>query len=182
MNEDPGWRVSWRVLWFLVPGTAQRALRSAPDGLDATRTLFISFCSSLILFGVVIAFIGDKNATAGIGWLIAIAAWGVASYVVTGAFERPLDCSGPRELGTAYRNRFFLRIAFSESVALFGFVATFAGGPWWAYYFGLPFAVAGLARAAPSVRNIAADQQRLSAAGCAESLVAALRLPPAQSA
>ena len=54
-------------------------------------------------------------------------------------------------------------------------------GPWWVYFFGLPFAAVGLALAAPTRATVRREQDLLSLAGCDVSLVAALRSPEYRS-
>jgi hypothetical protein len=180
MNEDPGWRLSPWMFRFLIPYAGVRSARSEADGLLVLRSLFLSFCTSLILFGVVVAFVTDKSASENVGWIVAIAIVGIASLVLVRFLERPLDCSTPDALASSYRNLFFTRIACAEVPALFAFVAGFSRGPWWSYYLGLVFTAIGFWRAVPSVGNLALYQRQLTANGCAQSLVGVLRTRPAQ--
>jgi hypothetical protein len=95
--------------------------------------------------------------------------------------EKPLDCASDQQLSGTYRTRFFLRIAFGESVALFAFVAVFTGAPLWMYYAGATVSLIWFwTRAAPTRTALARDQEALNAAGCSRSLVAALRTVPPQ--
>ena len=92
--------------------------------------------------------------------------------------EKPLDCSDDRRLAESYRTRFFLRIAFAESAALFGFVGFFTASEWWVYPGGVAIAFAWFARAAPTRTRLQQDQEHLSEQGCFRALVPALtRLP-----
>jgi hypothetical protein len=82
-------------------------------------------------------------------------------------------------LAGSYRTRFFQRIAFAQSVALFGFVFAFIGAPFWVYYLGAAFTLACFwIVAAPTRTALANDQRELDARGCVLSLVAALLRTP----
>lgn len=102
---------------------------------------------------------------------------GFTAGLVGPGIERPLDCTDDRRLAGSYRTRFFLRIAFSEVAALFGFVAFFVTYYWWAYPIGAAIAALGFRRAAPTAANLRHDQEILSRSGCGRSLVRALRQP-----
>ena len=107
--------------------------------------------------------------------LLVVAASGI---LIEPLVERPLPCTDDRGLAGSYRARFFLRMAFAESAALFGFVGFFLTYAWWPYPIGAVMAALGFARAAPSRRNLERDQQDLVHRQCARSLVGALRLAP----
>jgi F0F1-type ATP synthase membrane subunit c/vacuolar-type H+-ATPase subunit K len=175
VNEDPGWPMSWRTFLIFVPGGAQYTQRNAPDGLVAMRSVFLSLCLALLAFGIVIPFVADPT-RGGWFWPTAVIAVGLATQVAVTVADGPLDCTSTTTLATSYRSRFFLRLALSESAALFGFVGSFLG-PWWTYYVGVAFAIVGFVRTAPTVRVLAAEQERLARSGCFQSLVAALRAP-----
>jgi hypothetical protein len=179
-DDDPGWGASWSMLLMLVPGGARYYLRSrkgaAGDGLRSLRAIFLGFAGSLVIYGVVLVIIGGGQAAGNAGpWAVALGAYGIVSLALTRAFERPLDCASEAALAQTYRTRFFMRVAFAQSAALFGFVAVFVVGPVWLYLLGAAFTAVGYARVAPTRANLAADQQRLAEQGCAGSLVAALR-------
>ena len=111
-------------------------------------------------------------------WLPILAAIGVLCTGLNHAVERPLDCSTDEKLAGSYRTRFFLRIAFAETVALFGFVFAFIGAARWIYYLGAAFSLIRFwTVAAPTRSALARDQETLNAAGCSRLLVAALRGP-----
>jgi hypothetical protein len=183
-DDDPGWSFSPRMLLWLVPGYLQLAFRSkggkVSDGLEATRQVWMSFTGSLLLFGVVILQVVKEPATGSpVPWIAGLAVAAIASLSAAEYFgRRPLDCTDQATLAASYRTRFFLRTAFSQSVALYAFTATFIVERWWIYWLFLPFALFGLWRNAPTRFHLEADQQRLRLNGCQHSLVRALRGPP----
>src|SRR5882762_1112882 len=127
-NDDPGWPRSISVFAFMVPGLMRSRLRrSGTDGLMLLRQVTMSFTLSSVLFGVVLAFMQLRG-----GRTVPLLAVLVVLAVLTTAMERkaerPLDCSSATALAGSYRTRFFLRVAFAETVALFGFVFAFNGG------------------------------------------------------
>ena len=135
----------------------------------------MSFTLSTVLFGVVLAFTQLRG-----GRTVPLLAVLVVLAVLTTAMERkaerPLDCSSATALAGSYRTRFFLRVAFAETVALFGFVFAFSGGAIWIYYAGAAFTLTRFwTGIAPTRSALAQDQAQLAAEGCVLSLVAALR-------
>ena len=181
-DDDPGWELSPRTLLFLWPGylrlRARRAQR-AGDGLAVIRQVWISFAAALLLIGAVSAAVAPTlPKTSATPWvaLLAVVAIG-ATAAESWALARPLRCESLVALSATFRTRFFLAIAFSESVALFGFVATINTGRWWLYFLGLPVGLIGHLRAAPTRGNLEAAQDDLRAKGCGLSLVRALRTP-----
>ena len=181
LDEDPGWRLSPRTLLYMVPGylgyETRRGGNGRHDGLEAMRQVCLTFSLSIILFGVVLVAVvhGEEKAPAG-PWIIGVA---IASALSLGAEElvgrRRLDCADPTSLATTYRSRFFIRITFSQAIAVFAFVGAMTVSEWWLYWMFLPFAFGGLARAAPTRGHLASDQDQLHADGCHLSLVRALR-------
>jgi len=187
VGEDPGWGPVWRQprLWLPIPFAGTRAAkraaeRGAIDALTAQRAIFLRFVVSLVAFGVILPIVGAGTGSASAAPFAGlIVAAGVASVAVPRAIERPLDCSSEAKLVAAYRVRFFLRAAFAQTVALFGFVGAFVTDAVWLYYLSLVLAAVGFARLAPTTRNLDRDQQALSAGGCSLSLIAALtRMEP----
>jgi hypothetical protein len=77
-----------------------------------------------------------------------------------------------------YRVRFFLRLAGAESAALAGFVGYMVSSVGWLYGVGAFFTAVGLARLAPTARNLSLDQDDVRRRGCTLSLTAALRQLP----
>ncbi|MCE9623611.1 MAG: hypothetical protein K8R99_14835 [Actinomycetia bacterium] len=159
LGEDPGWG------------------RENSDPLVVLRYLFISFCLAVLGMGVVVVFLGDTSEGSAPRWLslVATVAVGCMSLVAQALIPRPLDCASLKSLAMSYRARFFLRLAMSEVVGLAAFAMGIALGPWWVYYLGAAFTLAGFARLAPTARHIQQDQDRLSLNGCQLSLTEALR-------
>lgn len=177
-GEDPGWGSPWKMLLVLLPGGARMAARGSTDGLHLLRMLFMSFASAIVLFGVVLLLLGDseiEDAPSPGPWALGLAAYGIVALVATRLLERPLACDSDVALANSYRTRFFLRLAFSESVALVGFVLVFVVGPVWLYFLGAAFTAVGFARLAPTRGNLERDQEALQAAGCGRSVIGALR-------
>lgn len=185
-DDDPGWPVSPRLLLSLIPGiglafhlrgrgTKQR------DGLVTLREIFISFSVAIVLIGVWMAFLYPSTRSDGdpqVGLALGLAGAGALSVLGGSWGEHPLDCADERRLAGSYRTRFFLRVAFSEAAALFGFVGFFLADTWWSYPVGASITALGFARAAPTAAKLRRDQQRLAEKGCCQSLVRALRTVP----
>ena len=79
-GEDPGWGPTWRMLLMLLPGGARLAMRGSNDGLQLMRTLFLSFCSAIVLFGLVLLLMGSneiEDAPSPGPWALGLAAYGV---------------------------------------------------------------------------------------------------------
>jgi len=168
------------VLLFLVPGLGRFALRgrrSAWEGLQALRNLYLMYTVSIFLFGVVVvratSVVETEPAGVWVAALLVVAVLCLATAEIVG--RRPLDCRDLVSLSGSYRNRLFLRLALSGAIALFSFTVAFIVGPWWIYWLLLPFTLFGFGRNAPTTRHLAADQDRLRQAGCTLSLVRALR-------
>jgi len=178
-DPDPGWPFSGRhLVGMVVPHVALVKARraGASDGLATLRALFFVFVNTVVLLGVVVAFLrdigGEPRPALAIG-IIAVEA-GV-SLVAQRVAMPPLNGASDALLVASYRTRFFLRSALSESIALVAFAVAVALGPWWSYYPGMALALVALARVAPTAARLARDQDELSAGGCLRSLVSALR-------
>jgi hypothetical protein len=185
-EEDPGWPLNRSFLIFFIPafGPQLYRRRAGPlrgEGLGMLRMLFISFFNAVIMFGVVLLFIPGVHAHA-VPWLPILLGFAAGAVAVSRFVERRLDCSSDAKLAASYRNRFFVRIAFGESVALLAFVFTFIGGPKWIYYVGAAITLVYFwLRAAPTREALIRDQDALQALGCGRSLIRALRLGEAGS-
>jgi hypothetical protein len=140
------------------------------------RSVFLSHVSMLIAGGVVaLIFAHARNADPPLVVAEVVLLSGMASLGLERLVERPLDCRSTRNIASAYRQRFFLRAAFSESAALFGFVGAFVAGHGWIYLTGLFPAVVGFGRLAPTSRHLERDQQMLAVMGCHRNLRVALK-------
>jgi F0F1-type ATP synthase membrane subunit c/vacuolar-type H+-ATPase subunit K len=176
-DDDPGWPRLPSLLVMLVPGVGLRRVQETNDGLLAMRLIFVSFATAIVLIGVAVAFVaGDAPGERATPWLVALAAIAAASVVLSAVVERPLDCSSAERLAATYRQRFFVRLAFAESVALFGFVFAFLEAPAWVYYVAGAFTLFRFfTHGAPTRAALGRDQDRLTLDGCGRSLVAELR-------
>jgi F0F1-type ATP synthase membrane subunit c/vacuolar-type H+-ATPase subunit K len=154
--------------------------RMAGKPLMVLRAVFLSFSGALLLFAIVLSVLSGQPNGPVVPWVPILAVIAVASlFGVRVSTSKPLDCTSATTLATTYRTRFFLVIAFSESVALFAFVFTFIGGPRWIYDVGGAFALFRFWTVAPPTKaGLRRDQDRLTAAGCGVSLVSALQQTP----
>jgi len=184
LGDDPGWRLSWKTLLLaLVPSVGIRLARnSAKDSLQILRNVFISFCTAVVLIGVVVLLLGDidpKQPDRPTLAVLIVVGVSVISLTLQRLLARPLDCATPASLAATYRTRFFLRIAFAETCSLVAFAVYIVIGPGWVYLLGLTFTLFGFTLAAPTRAKLRADQDALGTRGCTLSLVAALRAPMA---
>jgi hypothetical protein len=110
--------------------------------------VWLSFTVAVVLFGVVaVLATGGTPAEPAGWWVAALAVVSVLCLTTAEVFgRRPLDCRDLASLAAGYRNRFFLRMACSEAIALFAFVATFIVGQGWIYWLFLPFTLYGFGR------------------------------------
>lgn len=151
---DPGWGPVLRpMVWLLIPGVGfvlfrKYQLNHPTHGLTLLRVLFTAFTNALVLIGAVIAVLVNVAHFRG-GTLsafpiaIGVTVIGVAGLAARQLFDRRLDCSDDLRLATTYRERFFLRIAFSEAASLAGFAAFILTSRWWLYPLGAVFTAVG---------------------------------------
>lgn len=182
-NEDPGWPRTMSALAFMVPGLMQRRLRRpGVDGLTLLRQLTVSYTASTVLLGVVLLFMSSRGGDA-LPWLLGLVVLAVFATLIGRVVERPLDCSSDAALAGVYRTRFFLRVVFAETVALFAFVFALSGGPKWIYFVGAAFTLLRFwTGIAPTRSALVREQEALNARGCGLSLIAALRSSGSSSA
>lgn len=183
-DDDPGWPWGPRLLLYLMPGYMRFFGRhrgdQSRDGLVVHREVWLALTSGIVLFGVVVTLLRPGPQTGQpLPWALGICLAAVLALGVIAVLDRrqPLDCADAARLATSYRTRFFVRMALSDSVALFAFVSAFVGARWWLYWLAAAFTLSVFARNAPTRQRLAADQQALSAHGCAHDLVQALRRP-----
>jgi F0F1-type ATP synthase membrane subunit c/vacuolar-type H+-ATPase subunit K len=173
-NDDPGWPRG-SALFILFPPAARLQSRRSADGLLILRQLFLAFVSAILLFGFVQVFVVTESGPV-LPWLAILGGVMIVSLVLTRAVNPALDCTSSEKLAASYRTRFFIRLAFTENVALFAFMFGFAGGPRWIYAVGGAFTLWRFwAIVAPTRAALARDQEELNAQGCGLSVVAALR-------
>lgn len=149
--------------------------------LTQMRLVLVTFSLGLVACGAaVLSLAGSDGDAEGLappvaaGAVIAVA---VAGWLLVGLLGPRLNCETAAMLVGSYRSRFFLRVAYSEAAALAGFVVSMMAGEPWPYFLGVACTAVGFARAAPTARNLARDQEALSAAGCAHPLAATLGAP-----
>lgn len=160
-----------------------RRAAKGQQGLVVLRMSFVNFVTSLVGAGVVLGIVAArstfmKRPLPGMPVGLAILVLGIASLEATRRLEQPLDCTIAARLAASYRSRFFVGVAFSESLALIGFVAVMLTSQVWPYPLALVFTAVGFWRLAPTRANLARDQEILDQSGCQLSLVAALGTPP----
>jgi hypothetical protein len=167
-GKDPGWGRPSAILLGLVPGYATRRKTGTRNVLVTLRGAFLSYVLALVLFGVVLVSLGDLgdaslDPTIAAGCLLA---YGLVTYVVAGRISARLSCESAEKLVAAYRTRFFLRVAFADAAALFGFVLTFLSSSLLPYAAGLIAAAPGFVRLAPTRANLQREQDAMRAEGC----------------
>lgn len=164
-DADPGWRP------LLAGRIAGR--------LAALRLVFAAVVMGVLLLGVVVAVLerSDDGEPTGSPVLAVVVAAAGAGVLATGELvgRRQLDCSSDPALANSYSSRFFVRLALAETPALLGFAGYVAVGRVELYLVGAAFALVGLSRAAPTVRRLAAETERLRGEGCGRDLRRALR-------
>ena len=143
------------------------------------RTMFIAFCNAFVLIGVVVAVLdrtGDEFGQLPVTpILLAVVLVGLLGQLVFLLMRRPLDCTDSRALARSYLNRrVFSGLAVGEAAALVGFLGFILTSEAWLYPVGAVFTAIGFARTAPTRNQLQAEQAQLVAAGCGESLTAAL--------
>jgi hypothetical protein len=115
----------------------------------------------------------------GLDVAVVVCLLGMASLLGERLIERPLDCSTIARLGSTYRSRFFLRIAFANAIALIGFVGFMVTNEGWILLLAALFALIGYLRLVPTSANLAKEQDLIIRSGCHLVLIDALgRTPP----
>jgi F0F1-type ATP synthase membrane subunit c/vacuolar-type H+-ATPase subunit K len=161
-----------------VPAYQWRVPRDGQDGLIVLRQVLMTFCIALALIGLVIALLYPSSAPPADppDSLCELPAAPRCRRGVANASHRAtLNCTDDSTLASSYRARFFLRVAFANAAALFGFIGFFLTNEWWPYPVGLAIAACGLIRAAPTRERLRRDQERLAETSCFRRLVPALR-------
>lgn len=131
-DADPGWgRAISFALRGVVPGWSLRYRKqrwSGAHGLLVLRGVFLSFAIGIAMVGVVVAVLegtaGEMGSVPEPAAAAVVVAVGVACLAAPRLFSRPLPCDSESALGAAYRQRFFLRIAFGEAPALVSWSAS----------------------------------------------------------
>jgi hypothetical protein len=172
--EDQGWQLRPGALGaYLRPSRPSDSPRGG--ALTVMRYAFLAFTGTLVSFVIVIANLPDTRTGSPLPWLLALGGITFICVVIPSAVEKSLDDSSAAKLFASYRTRFFLRIAFGQTIALFSFTFAFIGAPPWIYYVGCAISLVRLwTNAAPTRAVLARDQAALTARGSELSLVATL--------
>ena len=172
------------LIGMVAPKVAAKRRRSSM--LAVLRSLFVSFCASLVMIGFVVLFLAtDASGAASLSGAAAcgiVALIGIAITIGLTFFMPTLSCGSPGQVLGQYRSRFFLRVAFAQAGALIGFGAFFLSGNPVAFFVGLPIALFNLIRFAPTTANIVSEDRRLAAQGCDCSLATLFTQPVAAPA
>ena len=175
-GEDPGWRPS---LIFVIPYAVFVLRRRERDPITTVRILYLAFVTALGCYGFVLGFIAPfRSEHNGLAWAIGIGALALANLAIVRRVERPLSCESETALAGSYRTRLFIRLAFAESTALLGFVASFMIDGNWIYFLAVLCSVPAFVRLAPTKAAFIRDQDDLTNRGCAYSLIEAIRRTP----
>ncbi len=181
-DEDPGWHLNWRVLPLAFPygRFLFRRQWARGDSLINLRNIYLSFPLSLAFLVIVpLGVVPFHRGSSAYAWAIGIGVFAVVAQIAaTRLVQRPMPCDSDETLAAGYRARMFLRVAFANTPALFGFTAAFVTESSWVFYAALLLAIPGLVRAAPTRAALVREQDALNASGCDRSLVAALRRTP----
>src|SRR5262249_17440946 len=155
-----------------VPGYFQLKVSRKGDPLLVLRSVFVSFSTSLVAFAVVLHILENPGPNHVLPWLWLVILAAGLSILFVAVTAKPLDCESETTLARTYRSRFFLAIAFSQSVALFGFVFAFIGAQTWIYDLAAAFALVRFWTVEPPTpRRLRQHQAALTASGCERSLV-----------
>jgi hypothetical protein len=183
--RDPGWPsvgpVS-RTLWTVVmPGARVRLyhqqLARGHNGLTLLRIVYVQCIVMTAAIGAVLLLVDphqDTSSTTKAIWAGVVVVVGVAAVVLPRRFDPRLPCTSDAALATGYSNRFFIRVSVAQAPTLAGFVAALVAGSVLVGFVGIGFSLAAYLLAAPTRRQLAADQHELDTQGCHRSLVAAI--------
>jgi F0F1-type ATP synthase membrane subunit c/vacuolar-type H+-ATPase subunit K len=177
---DPGWQLS--PLHFVPFGARvamMRSKRSGASSLVVLRQVFVSFCTVVVLFAVVVAMVarpaaGETSRDVGTWTAVVVLVGAVALTATRMISARRLDTTDATTLGNAFRTRFFLGLATAESVALVGFVGAFLALSPAVYLLAAVMTLVGFALIAPTRVHLEREDEALRAAGSTISLYEAL--------
>jgi hypothetical protein len=164
-----------------MPGARVRLyhqqLARGHNGLTLLRVVYVQCIVMTAAIGAVVVLV-DPGRAAGSAttaiWAGVVVVVGAASVVLPRRFDPPLPCTSDRALATGYTNRFFIRISVAQAPTLAGFVAALVVGSVLVGFVGIGFSLAAYVLAAPTRRQLRADQDALDALGCHRSLLVAV--------
>lgn len=170
--EDPGWvpRPWWRLLTVVF---APAANAGGGPPVVRVRTAMIAFVGGLLAILPVVALLFPLTS----GQPVEPAVWALLTVGVTAtlagapwARRRSLSCESPELLADSYSTTVFIGVAFAESAALLGFIASFIADAYWPYLAGAAASALGFAQIAPTSSRIARRDEQLRSGGCRHSL------------
>jgi hypothetical protein len=147
------------------------------NGLTLLRIAYVQCIVMAALVAAALLVIGpDRHAgdVAAVLWWVVVLVVGGASVVAPQRVGRALVCTSDEALATSYTNRFFVRVTAAQAPVAAGFVAALFVGSTVLGLVGVGFALSGFVLAAPTRRQLVADQRALDDAGCHRSLVTAV--------
>ena len=181
---DPGWGKPVRrfLPLALMPMLVVNRSSGGEPPILTLRTAFLAFVGGLFGFLIVLLLLfpltSDGPTDPVVYALVGIGPFTLLA--VPWARRRLVDtCAPPAELAEVYRTTMFLSIAFVESAALFGFVASFLADAAWPYVVGFAVALVGFAAIAPTDGRLRGLDDALARRGCHPSLRAGILDPAA---
>lgn len=171
------WHVDWRSFTLFLPNGCESYMRRDDADLRlALRSIVVVFSGALLFLASFLATFPDLPNGAVMPWLALLAVIAAAALNTARLLtHQPLDCSSDDALAAAYIPMVCIRLALSESIALFALTFTFLGGPAWTFYVGAACSLVWLwVGVAPTPSTLARDQRRLGEQGCDRSLATAL--------
>jgi hypothetical protein len=184
-TRDPGWPSIGAVagsLWTVVmPGARvrlyQHHLARGRNGVTLLRVVFVQCLVMTAVVAAAVLLIDPDRAAGDVAtavWAVVVVGVGAAAVVVPRRVARTLTCTSDVALATSYSNRFFLRVTAAQAPTIAGFVAALFAGSVLLGFLGVGFSIAGFVLAAPTRRQLTADQRALDTGGCHRSLVEAV--------
>ena len=187
MEDDPGWPWARRSVSGALPGgpVEEPGGRRPPipgAGLMSIRVIFSAFVAGVVLFGIVtmVAVAGQKTAPANRSLMFPGVMLGcsAALLIVANMVRKPLDTSSEEALSRSYRGRFIIQAAIGVAAAQVATVGFLASAQWWMVPVVVVIWILGFVPPAPTAGALQREQERLQAAGCQYSLMAALNGSP----
>lgn len=172
--NDPGWGTAVRkFLPFILMPVLITKLRSDEPPVVLLRAAFLAFVAALFGFLAVLLMLFPLTTASPtdpvVYALVAVGPLTLAA-IPWARGRATAECAPPSELAQAYTTSVFLSIAFTESAALFGFVATFLAEALWPYLIGMLVSLVGFAAIAPTTARLGKLDAELSRRGCQHSL------------
>lgn len=175
---DPGWGEAARSFpRTLLPTRGMRLAAGSTNGLTVMRMVWLSFLAAMVLIGAVVVVIDRAAPGGGVDGRVVgavVAGLGIFLQVVSTKFVPVVAGATMREVREVAQRAFFVRVAFAEPAALFGFMGFVLSGNVAVYGIGFVVGLAGMYDAAPTARWIDAGQAALREAGSDVDFLAAV--------